>query len=373
MVARRLAPLMILATALACATPATAQRTPRVFLGYYAAIGDLPIEQIPWRQLTHVSHAFLAVDSDGELVENDLVPSKRLTEAAHQNRVRVLLSLGGGKTAEGLTKIAQSPERLEAYAKSVTAAAIDNGYDGVDIDWESPHNQQTMEGFARLVKLLRGELDAAARRSRRRTPYLLTAAVPPSNHLGKWFDTGAIASRIDWFNVMAYDMSGPWERTAGHHAPLFPSPKDPERSWRSVQSAMEYWHKDRGVPKGKLIVGLPMYGRALPVSKPLEPLDPAKRQQHGALDFRKVRELVGQGWPAMWDHDSHAPWARPPAQRKSPLLICFDDRNSIDEKSKWAQQQGYRGLSFWAIHQDLMPDGAHWLLQSAYRAWPPAN
>lgn len=356
------------------APEAAAQRTSRVFLGYYAAISELPIDQIPWGQLTHVSHAFLALDAEGKLVESELVPSKALTDAAHEHDVAALLSLGGGKTAEGLNKLAESDDAIRAYARQVVQAVAANNYDGVDLDWESPNSQQTMEAFVLLVKSLRSGLDQAAAENGRTKPYLLTAAVPPSNHLGKWFDVGAVASRVDWLNVMCYDMSGPWERTAGHHAPLLPSPKDEERGWRSVQSAMDYWHKDRGVPTQKLLVGVPMYGRALPVSKVFEPLDPAKRKQHGALSFTRIRELIGQGWPAMWDYDAHAPWLRPKDPKPgAPVLICYEDRNSVHEKAVWSAKRGYRGMFFWAIHQDKMPDGTHWLLRAANKAWPAGN
>ena len=53
-----------------------------------------------------------------------------------------------------------------------------------------------------------------------------------------------------------------------------------------------------------------------------------------------------------------------------PVLISYDDRNSIHGKAIWAQEQGYRGLFFWAIHQDRMPDDRHWLIDAANKAWP---
>ncbi|MEM8864883.1 MAG: glycosyl hydrolase family 18 protein, partial [Planctomycetota bacterium] len=165
-----------------------------------------------------------------------------------------------------------------------------------------------------------------------------------------------------------YDMAGPWSRTAGHHAPLRPSPLDPQRSWRSVAAAMAYWSEDRGVPREKLVVGIPFYGRAYPVDEPFAELDPAKRKQHGTLTFTQVRSLVGKGWPAEWDAASQSPWLSPPDGKR--LLIAYDDRNSVDKKAKWAQKQGYRGLFYWALHQDRMSDGTHWLLRAANRAWP---
>lgn len=347
-----------------------AQAPPRVMLGYYSAIGGPEVHKLPLGRLTHISHAFLAVDAQGKLVQAEQVPDMKVTAAAHREGVKVLLALGGGKTAEGLTHLVKDKQALANYVRAVVRAAAENDYDGIDLVWESPNNRATRTGFVALVRLLRSELDDAARTRGRDAPYLLTAMVPPSGHLGKWIDTGAVVGKLDWLNVAAYDMSGPWERTAGHHAPLLPSPHDPEKGWRSVSHAMKYWHAERGAPKHKLVLGVPLYGRALPVQKVHEPLDPAKQDQHGALPFAKVQSMIADGWVAMWDRDSKAPWLQPRAQGKNPLLVCYDDRNSIDAKAKWAQQQQFRGLYFWAIHQDRMPDGTHWLINAANQAWP---
>ncbi|MCA9240953.1 MAG: glycoside hydrolase family 18 protein, partial [Planctomycetales bacterium] len=306
-----------------------AQRVHRVFLGYYAAFGGLEVEQIPFDEVTHLSHAFLALDDQGKVLKSDRVPSKALVDAAHQHRVKVLLSVGGGKTTLGLAKAAADKEQLRKLVAEIVEVVAGSGYDGVDLNWEFPSDRKTRQGFTELVKELRDQLDAQATKDSH-GEYLLTAALPPSGRLGKYIDSGAVQSRVDWFNLAAYDMSGPWEKTAGHHAPLFASPYDPDKSWRSVSSAVEYWSKERGVPVERLVVGLPMYGRLMPVKQPHEPLDPEKRDQHGAMDFREIRQLAGKDWTAMWDDKSKVPWLRSP---EGDRLVCYDDRNSIHSKA----------------------------------------
>ncbi len=340
----------------------------RLSVGYFASFVDKEIDQIPWQHLTHVCHAYLRTDDSGRLVTDALMPSKELTQAAHAKGVRVLLSLGGGRTTSGLEQITAKKKTLTDYVNQVVQIVAENDYDGVDIVWEFPRDNKTRSGFVVLVAYLRQGLDRQAKSEGRQQPYLLTAAVSPSGFFGKWIDVGAVLGRIDWLHVLCYDMSGPWSRTAGHHAPLQPSPSDPERSWRSVTQAMDYWRTERAVPANKLVVGVPLYGRALPVLEPYAELDPARRKQHGTLSFAQIRELAGKGWPAAWDARSKAPWLRAP--KKESLIISYDDRNSVDLKAKWAREQGYRGLFFWAVHQDRMEDGRHWLLRAASNAWP---
>lgn len=74
---------------------------------------------------------------------------------------------------------------------------------------------------------------------------LLTAAVPvgPDNVRGG-YDVPAVASYLDFINLMAYDFHGKWERETGHNAPLYAPSSDSE--WRkqlSVDNAAKLWVK----------------------------------------------------------------------------------------------------------------------------------
>ena len=350
---------------LAAALPASADR---VMLGYYATFGDLEVQDIPFERLTHLCHAFLVTDDHGQLVTGEKVPSRPLTEAAHQHGVKVLISLGGGKTASAFEHLSADAEQLGSYLDQVVALVVEYDYDGVDVDWEFPRTADSSAQFTTFVTELRAKLTDAAEKSERKEAYLLTAAVSSSQYFGKHIDTDKVVPQLDWLNIMTYDFSGPWDREAGHNAPLLPSPDDPGRSWRSVKSSLTYWHEERKVPADKLVVGLPFYGRAFPATQKYQPLDRADASKHGVMTYSQIRPLLEKNWQASWDEDSQVPWMQPNNDTK--LLIAYDDRNSIYRKTLWAKEQGYRGVFFWALHQDRMPDGRHWLVEAAYKAWP---
>ena len=369
----------LLAVACVASVTSPAAAAERVLLGYYATFGGMPVEDLPWKRLTHVAHAFLRLDAEGKLVRTSAVPNPALTAAGREQRVPVLLSIGGGATVRGLEKATATPAGVQALADEIVAAVRDGGYAGVDLDWEFPRDAKTRVAHAALLAKLREELDAAVEPGSVRP--LVTAAVSPSDDLGQWVDAPAVADAVDWLHVMAYDMAGPWSRFAAHHAPLLPSPDDPERDWRSVESAMAYW-VGRGVPKEKLVVGAPLYGRAMPADEPHAPLNAADEGRHRALGYSAVRKLAGEGWLAEWDPVSRSAWLRkPPADETAsplsavadddgPVLIAYDDLESVRQKAAWARREGYRGMFFWAVHQDRMPDGRHWLLEAAGKAWP---
>jgi chitinase len=372
-----------LAVCLLAASPALA--VDRVLVGYYAVFGDLPVEQVPWKHLTHACHAFLRIDAEGKPLTTETVPNSSFTADARKKGVQTLLSIGGGETAIGLQKVAADPALTAALVKEVVAIAVENKYDGIDLDWEFPHDAPSRDGYTRVVAALRAVLDQAAKESRRERPYLLTLTVSADPFFGEWIDAARVAPLVDWLHVMTYDMAGAGSRYAAHNAPMFASPDDPEREWRSVEAAMAYWSQKRGVPPEKLVVGLPMFGRSVAAEAPYEELDPALEGKRRGLPFSQVQQLAGEGWRSSWDKDSLVPWLRSPSKAKgaattgplqaidpeeTPELIAYDDRNSIRGKTEWAREQGYRGVFVWALHQDRMPDGAHWLLESAATAWP---
>lgn len=361
----------------------------RVLVGYYATFGDLTVEQLPWDRLTHVCHAFLRVDAEGKLVKTDAMPNPALTADGRKNKKPVLVTIGGGVTVKGLEKVTEDAVKTEAFVSEVMRLVDQGQYDGVDLDWEFPRNAATRDGHARLIAELRKQLNTLAKRTGRSKPFLLTAWVSSSPFFGEFVDVDRIAPLVDWLSVMTYDMSGPWSREAAHHAPLFGSSKDPEKETRSVSAAMRYWESKRGVPKEKLLLGAPLFGRAMPAGEPYAELDPENAGGHRAMAFGAIRKLVGEGWPAKWDNETRAPWLSKPTPKSDqpktaspltpvteqdasagPVVIGYDDRNSIHMKTTWAREQGYRGVFFWAIHQDRMPDNRHWLLDAANKAWP---
>ena len=60
---------------------------------------------------------------------------------------------------------------------------------------------------------------------------------------------------------MAYDFAGSWDQRAGHQANIFPSRKDPNSTPFAASRAVEAYVA-AGVPAHKIVLGMPLYGRA---------------------------------------------------------------------------------------------------------------
>ena len=340
----------------------------------WAAPGDQPKEKvfvgylfgqprdIHFSMYTHICHAFLVADGDGKVRPSRTVPSRELTSKAHEAGVKVLVSLGGWGWDKQFASIVSQPEAEDRYAKSVMTIVTENDYDGIDLDWEYPDNDKEIVGFERLTRRFRKELDAIGARKGR--PMVVTMAVSSNPGTLKWLGKEFLLETMDWINVMTYDFTGDWTNFAGHHSPLFASSKQPGRSPRSTELTMKYLVEERGMPADRLAVGIPLYGRGFGVAKPYDSTKGAKKTGIPRGDYKNLHSLVNQqGWTRKWDDETKNPWL---VSHDREVVVGYDDSESVALKTKWAMKNGFRGVFFWQLAADRLPDGTN-PLQEAVR------
>jgi chitinase len=329
----------------------------KVFVGY---LFGQP-RDIHFSIYTHICHAFLVADGEGKVQPGRSVPSRDLTSKAHQAGVKVLVSLGGWGWDKQFASIVSKPEAEDRYAKSVMAIVDDNDYDGIDLDWEYPDTEQEIIGFERLTRRFRKELDAVGARKGR--PMFVTMAASSNPGTLKWLGKEFLLETMDWINVMTYDFTGDWTNYAGHHSPLFASSKQPGGSARSTESTMKYLLEERGLPADRLAVGIPLYGRGFGVAEPYAPTKGAKKTGIPRGDYKNLHPLANQqGWTRKWDDETKNPWL---VSRDRAVVVGYDDAESVALKTEWAMKQGFRGVFFWQIAADRLPDGTNPLQEAS--------
>jgi chitinase len=318
---------------------------------------------INFRLYTHLCHAFLVADADGNVRKDRNVPSRDVTTKAHLAGVKVLLSLGGWGWDRQFASIVSHPEAEERYVKSVLAVVNEFDYDGIDLDWEYPDTEAEVTGFERLVRRFRKQLDEIGAAKGR--PMIVTMAASANPGTLKWLGKDFLLETMDWINVMTYDFTGNWTSYAGHHSPLFASSKQPAGPKRSTAQAMEYLIKERGLPADRLAVGIPLYGRGFAVAEPYASTKNAAKTGIPKGDYSNLHRLAHEkGWTRTWDNETKNPWLIGPDHK---VVIGYDDAESVALKTEWAMKQGFRGVFFWQIGADLLPDDTN-PLQEASRA-----
>jgi chitinase len=286
-----------------------------IVLGYWANWNDnFGPEKLPWAHLTHVCYAFLELTPSG--TPKPFPEEKKVREfvrLARKNGVKALLSVGG--ESSGPAFAASKP----GFAEKLIAIAQKYSFDGLDIDWEFPETDAQKTEYSALLLSLRKKLPPTK---------LLSAAIPASDWSGRWIDPSVLTKTLSFMNVMSYDAAGPWSEVAGHHAPL-----------RFCQSAITYW-TTRGVPREKLVLGIPLYGRGFAARAFGK--KPTGKSAHPEVAWKDLKAL---GTPTQTPEG-------PALLTKAGEIIGYDDEKSVRAKSDWARQEKLAGIFFWELSQD---------------------
>ena len=224
-------------------------------------------------------------------------------------------------------------------------------FDGFDIDWESPQ-QEDAANFQALLVEFRRQMQAVMPESR------LSVAVGPSPQMLPGTDFRAVAQVVDEVGVMNYDYTGPWSGRTGFLAPLF-SRTGPEFHEGSIATSMASY-QESGVPKRKLLMGLPFYGYSwTAVNKVNDGLFQNGKGVHDDRPWSYIRTLEGQ-FTVHRDPVSHAAWLF-----DGQTFWTCDDPVSVRYKASYAKRIRLGGVMVWELSEDT--DDAQ-LLHIAHRS-----
>ena len=124
-------------------------------------------------------------------------------------------------------------------------------FDGIDIDWEYPVASDTQNLIA-LVREFRRQLDQV------QPNLLLTMASSAGSWAYQNINLPETGKYLTFYDVMTYDYSGPWQSTTGFVAPLYQTVHDVDPS-NNVDATIRAYI-DAGVPRDKIVMGIPFYG-----------------------------------------------------------------------------------------------------------------
>lgn len=132
--------------------------------------------------------------------------------------------------------------------------------------WEYPtstgigcntHNENDTEYFSLFLQELREHPVGA-----NLTLSAAVATVPFTDRNGNPSQNlSAFAQALDYFELMVYDVYGPWNNIVGPNAPLNDTCASTQYQAGSAVSAMAKWNK-AGVPSNQLVLGVPSYGHS---------------------------------------------------------------------------------------------------------------
>lgn len=272
--------------------------------------------------VTHVNYAFGGVNEtfDGVQISNEPRFRQIADLKKEAGELKVLLSIGGWGSGR-FSEMAANDSLRESFARDCARIVNDYGIDGIDIDWEYPgssaagisSSEADKENYTLLMKDIRSQIGEDK---------LLTLA---SAAWADFIDFRAIMPYVDFVNIMSYDMG----YAPLHQAALYKSENTPDMTCDFAVKA----HLAAGVPAGKLVMGLPFYGRGT--------------TGDGGKSYRNIE--VPENHSVVWDSVAMVPFI---ADSTGTKIFCFDNPESLLAKCKYIDENGLLGAMYWEYSGD---------------------
>ena len=337
--------------------------------GVYEAHNFFTPDKVDYSGLTHLNYGF-AVVKDGVVTmhDTDKAPGliKDLDKRTEAANVAHMISVGGwNNSQEGVFENATATDAgLEKLANSMVSYMAQWNFDGLDIDWEYPDTEAEKAQFTKLIQSLRSKLDAQGLKDDKY--YQLSAAVTTNHNNIQYINPAVTAPLLDSVNVMAYDIHGAFDPLTGHNAPLFENSHDEDKDL-NVADTMTAYADTWQVPKAKLMMGIPYYGRGwghVPGTEIIAGLpgmfNTGAASVKGAWDdadqltgtnpWYVLKQKLNTGeYTRYWDSESHVPYLYSKTKQE---FLTYDDPQSIKEKVDYINAQGFGGAILWDISGD---------------------
>jgi len=274
---------------------------------------------------------------------------KQLYLLKKQNRnLKVMLSIGGWTNSGNFVVPASTAAGRQTFAQSAVKLLEDLGLDGIDVDWEYPSNSAQAQNFVDLLQAVRAELDKAEQKRGGSTHFLLTTACPAGPQNIQNMNIRDMDRYLDFWNLMAYDYAGSWDTTAGHQANLYPSQQDPSSTPFSTQAAIDLY-TGNGVQSDKLVLGMPLYGRAFQQTKgpgtAYSGVGPGSFE-NGIWDYKVLPQAGAKEYfdpviGASWSYDN-----------STGTMVSYDTLNMTVMKAEYVRTNRLGGGMWWESSGD---------------------
>jgi GH18 family chitinase len=274
-------------------------------VGYFPEYRWSTFNNIDWQAVTHVNYFSLTAGTDGSLSTANINTGhlQTLVAKAHSEGDTVSITVG----PQSFSTIAGNPTSTNNFVNNLVAFCDTYDLDGIDMDWEPTPTGSNITRYGTLINALHAQTSTNG--------LLLTAAVNPLN---KEIPLAA-TTKMDWLNVMCYDFA-----------------PDNHSTYTAAVNAMNGWH-NYGVPKDKLLMGVPFYGRR-------GTSWPSESATYGAL-VQSYYDANNQTYP-------------------SPNLdqidgFYFNGKTTIRNKAEFVRANGFGGVMIWELGQDHFISGQY--------------
>jgi len=297
-----------------------AQSQSPIIVGYIlnfnlSNLGDVDYLRAP--DIINLFHLYPTDEGAWQVTPNLVEKYNKIRELVRPEQEIFVVVGGGGFPSTPTHLMGNDPILREAYAEGLVKFAHENNFDGIDMDWETnwgatPVQRVPHDGYVDLMTRIKNKMNALPANTRlKKLSCALDGNQSESRELA-----AAVNHLVDIFNVMVYDAYGTQEE--GYpHAPM-----------RMFIAALENFAA-AGVPKNKIMGGVPFYGS-----------DRSVRPARGGNYRRLYSDALEAGTPLTPSMDSFNG-------------VAFNGVDKIREKTEFIIKNGFGGLQIWELSHDI--------------------
>jgi len=320
---------------------------------------------------THIIYAFATLSgnnlkpfewNDESTAWSTGMYEKMMAHKAQNPALKIMLGVGGWNLGTvQFSSIARSAASRTEFAKNAVAFIRKHNFDGLDNDWEYPGSRGSpaadKHNNVLFMQELRRAFDEDAQSSGKSRLLLSEAIGIGKTTVDNGYDMAGLSPVVDFFNVMTYDFHGTWESFTGMNAPLFADSSEVGKQRNlNVDWAVDYL-ASKGMPKEKMNLGIPTYGRSFTLRNPADHgLGAAASRggdagrytgEKGFISYYEVCEKIQSGAQVYEVPDQHSKYLV-----QGDQWVGFDDVSTVKTKACYARQKGLGGVMYWALDLD---------------------
>jgi len=240
--------------------------------------------------------------------------------------------------------IAASPSLVNTFANHIVEAINTYGFDGVDIDWETPTSGET----TRFTELMR----VVSTKVKENNPnHLVTAAIAGGMWQPPQYDLIHSQQYMDYINMMTYGMTSSngyyqnalYKDTTFDHA-TFKVGKTLTSC--SIEESIAIYHDTFNIPYSKIIVGVAFYGMKQVKSYNQATQTWSSWSADGSVYYAYIvnNYLGSSNYTRYYDASAGVPYI---VKNDGTEFVSYDDPRSIADKSEYILERDLGGMMYW--------------------------
>lgn len=258
------------------------------------------IESWYGRNVDRIIYFSVKPETDGSIDTSNIEERdiSRLKNISHLYNTELILAVSGN--SERFAPVAADEELRKKFVRELAVFCREQGFSGIDYDWEYPDTDEQLEHFNELIRETADLLSTI--------DMTVSAAVSRFRPMNE-----EVFGKLDSVNLMAYD-------NYGRHS-----------TFESAVEAAEYLKIKYKVDPGKINLGIPFYGRIF------SGLDPQYWTR------TKIYRDIRDDYPIT------------PTQDEAGGFY-YNGMETVRKKTAYAIEQGLGGVMIWELGQDSLDE-----------------